>query len=266
MRKHLLTATILAVSFFVSSFVYAGTLVTQWEYDNSAVFTDFDQTGGTNSVRYEDGNRRLLWGSLTDPDAQSFIQISPAVVGNNLVTDGAPQQVINVVHQNNSIAAAYSTLTAAIITSTIEFSPFLPADVADSFTFSSDIEFYFFETPNGSSTPNDIFVLKDPTATLGSFAYDGYTYSYQFSGLGFSDIGATWGSGYADYITANLPDDATVGLPYIGWVTTEGLTNTAQFFVSITATPNPIPEPSTMLLLGAGLLGLGAAARRRRAN
>ena len=266
MKKNLLTASILAVSIFASSFVYAATVVTQWEYTNSAIFTNSTQTSGTNNVRYQDVNRRLLWGSLNDNTEQSFIQISPAVVGNNLVTNGTRQAVVNVVHQNNSINAVYSTLASAVITSTIEFSPFLPDNLGNTFTFSSGIDFYFFETPNASNTPNDIFVLKDPTATIGSFAFDGYTYTYQFSGLGFSNIGTTWGSGYADYITNNLPDDATVGLPYIGWVTTEGLTNTAQFFVSITATPNPVPEPSTMLLLGAGLLGLGAAARRRRVN
>lgn len=251
-------------------FLFFGTLafaapVTTWEYTNFAIFTTWttSTTGTQGNVRLEDGGRTLEWGSNLFTNDQSQITISPSVTDIDLITAfgsefPVSQPVISLTHENNSIAAAWRTLASATIRSTIEFTPHVPYDDSVNFSFFKDIEFIFYETPNDSSTPNDIFVLKDPGVTKGEFVHDGYTYVYEFTGQGFQPIS----SEYIAYINGE-----GVTLPqYVGWVTTEGFDNTAQFYVNITGTPNSVPEPSTVLLLGVGLLGMGAVARRRRSN
>jgi hypothetical protein len=92
--------------------------------------------------------------------------------------------------------------------------------------------------PAGSVTECDD-VVTITTPILSALITSG-TDSYLFKLLGFSKDGKTFSSVY---------------------MSPEGGDNAAQLYAEVT--PAPVPEPGSLVLLGSGLMGLAAAARRR---
>ncbi|MFO7569424.1 MAG: PEP-CTERM sorting domain-containing protein [Smithellaceae bacterium] len=101
----------------------------------------------------------------------------------------------------------------------------------------------------------------DPVVALWAFEFDGISYSFDATGVTISNRTSHTISMHGSGIAHITGYDDTPGNWYFSANRAGG---TASFSASTEV--NSVPEPASMLLLGMGLLGLGAVGRKKKAN
>ena len=256
----------LCLTVLVTSAAFAAPVI-EWAYNVSYDFTYWEnQYGNQDGITYNaadtdpiygQASTSLSWGTF-GTSSIGFIEKSGTVL-----TDG-PAAIIekNIYHENKPIDSESYFLQYGVVSATLTLQGIDPVTGSVE-SFSTVLNFLFFETNNDEPYANDVFVLLNPSAATESFVYDGMAYTFSFaSNLTALDTSylnnARYGSQSVSQALAGLGYD--MSQPVIGWMTPENMTSYTDSYLTVVSTP----EPSTFLIFGLGIAGL--AIFRRKMN
>lgn len=289
LAKNILLTSAIAASSLVATQANAA-LITNWNFDLTSAWTAAAPAtvSHSNDVNNDGvvGSSTLKWGvdGATGADGWDVADVAGGAGTENINNDtnalndqsalfiqnptilGASLNLVNVgggVYSATSAGTRFYHLNN-ILTSGSNSPSLTSASLEDFFRLTGDgvelttnptFNVLFKETPNQAPCPgvnvtvcDDIFAITNPGLLQETFMHQGYIYKLT--------IGAT-GLGLLDDASC-----AAAGAPAgcVGLKTQENGNNPVQFFINLTA---QIPTPTSLALLGAGLLGLGAFARKQ---
>ena len=263
------TLTLLAISLMIFASTAQAALVESWDYSITGTFINNTFIGTT----YSANPTQLSWGQPTNAQSKLLYIAPNPVIGtaDTYLGEGSPVPFfapsVTLQHQNFPITSG----TGSLISTTINIAVTLTPDGGGiPYNDSFDFPILFYETPNASDNPEDIFALNFTGFPNLDFDYEGFTYFVNifptnegtFNLIPQENIDVTAG------MAAGNPAYTALTYGTLGFTTSENAATNAPFAFLISTRPivNPVPEPSTLLLMGVGLLGIGFLGQRKLRN